>query len=339
MNPVTIARIALAAVTLFCLGCSQNFYNVPRDTYEKQVRILGVAPIMTDADSDIRHPEKAVLVNMIKDYNRRNQQELVAQLRDTGTYYTVLPLDDDPDQLFNSLVFRRERREDAGIAYNKYFYKGPALKELFAKNRIDALLLVVVSGLSAKDTVRSCNLMEYLECDYNSLIMTGQVLDAEGNILWEYPNFKQRRISAPSFFALQYPDFDEARANVSDKVEVKFKTIPGIGRAFDKSEKSSVRDNVKVSELYNAAFDDMVSLQRPEFNWFGLKEKEKEKTAPTEETMEFKPVTATQPAPVATQPVAPVQPQAAPQSTIPDVTQEQPLNIAPPTQIKELPVN
>ena len=44
-----------------------GYYNIPREAYEKKVRILGVAPIMVDADSDIRHPEKEKLVALLKE--------------------------------------------------------------------------------------------------------------------------------------------------------------------------------------------------------------------------------------------------------------------------------
>ena len=136
-------------------------------------------------------------------------------------------------------MFRRERRDDASVVYNKYFYKLPELKELITRNGLDAVMFTVVSGLTRQDSVRSSNLVSYLETDYNFLVMTSQIFDANGNILWEFPNFRENRPSLPAFFELQYPDFDEAKANETDKVEIKFKTIPGIARAFNKTEESS----------------------------------------------------------------------------------------------------
>ena len=317
IRTVTITRILLGAFMLFTLGCAQNYYNIPRETYEKKVRVLGVVPIFTDAESDIRHPEKETLVNLIKDFNRKNEKELVAQIKGTGSYFSVQLVDGDADQLFNSLFFRRELRDDAGIVYNKYFFKGPELKDLLTKNQVDALFLVVVSGLTKKDNILSSNLMASLETDYNYLAISGQIIDADGNVLWEYPNFRQRRLTYPMFFALQYPDFDEARANATDRVEVKFKTIPGINRALGKSDDSSYRKNGKVSVVYNTIFDDMVSMLKPEFDWFGLAKKEKpartSAPAPEETPAPAQPAPAMQPPaaqPPASQPVPPQPPPA-----------------------------
>ena len=266
----TFFRCALLfMLSLFTFGCAQNYYNIPRESYEKKVRTIGVAPLFVDADSDMRTPEKEALVSLVREFNRKNDKELVAQLKDTGSYFAVRQLDDEAGQLFSSLFSRREKRDDAGIIYNKYFFKNDELKSLVTKNGLDALMLVTVSGLTRKDKVYSCNLLSYLESDYNYLIMTAQILDADGNTLWEYPNFRQRSLTFPMFFPLQYPDFDEASANLSEQVEVKFKTIPGITRAFAKSEKSGVQNNAQVSTLYNQVYEDMVSLLKPETGFFG----------------------------------------------------------------------
>lgn len=265
--------VSLCIVTVLTFGCARNYYNIPREDYKKQVRNIGIAPIFVDADSDIRHPDKEPLVTLVKDANRKNEKELVALLKNTGAYFNVQLLEGDADQLFSSLFFRRERRDDAGVVYNKYFFKGEELRDLITKNRLDAVMVVVVSGLTRKDTVHSRNLLTYLESDYNYLIISAQILNADGNILWEFPNFRERLNSFPPLLALQYPDFDEADANVTDKVEVKFKTIPGITRAFAKSDDSSVQKDAKASKLYAAVFDSMISLLKPEWTLFGDKDK------------------------------------------------------------------
>ena len=299
MNRIILA-VCLAVGAFVFSGCAQNFYNVPRETYEKKVRVLGVAPLMVDPASDIRHPEKDPLVNIVREVNQKSGKELVARLKDTGVYFSVGLLDEDADQLFSRLYFRRERRDDAGVIYNKYFFKTEELKALMEKNTIDAVMVVVVSGLTRQETVYSCNFISYLESDYNYLVMTAQILDADGNILWEYPNFRKRKPSFPTVLALQYPDFDEAAANVTDQVSVKYKTIPGIQRAFNKTEESSYLSNVKISTLYSSAFDEMVSLLGPERNMFGIaKKNEKNGDRPEEpkKTEAVKPEPAKQQAP------------------------------------------
>lgn len=260
----------LFLVSVITLGCAQNYYNVPKETFEKKVRTLGVAPLFVDADSDIRHPEKEAVVNLIKDYNRKNEKELVALLKETGTYFAVRLLDDDAAPLFTSLLSRREKRDDAGVRYNKYFFKPEELRALMAKNAVDAMLFVTVNGLTRQEKVYSSNLLSYLDSEYNYLAVSAQILDADGNTLWEFPNFRQRAIQYPMLLALQYPDFDEAAANSSDRVDVKFKTIAGITRAFAKSEPAA-HGTGQVSVLYKNIFEEMVSLQQPDRNILGQK--------------------------------------------------------------------
>jgi hypothetical protein len=282
----TFLKLALLSMAVFSsFGCASNYYNVPRETFEKKVKILGVAPIFVDSESDIRHPEKDALVALIKDYNRKNEKELVARLKDTGTFFSVRLLGEDADQLFSNTMFRRERRDDASVVYNKYFYKLPELKELIARNGLDAVMLTVVSGLTRQDSFRSSNLVSYLKADYNFLVMSSQIIDANGNILWEFPNFRENRPSLPAFFELQYPDFDEGKANETEKVEIKFKTIPGIARAFNKTKESSLQGNAKVSGVYTSIFSDMASLLKPEteYPWSKKKEVKKEEPPPLPE--------------------------------------------------------
>ena len=94
---------------------------------------------------------------MVEEMNRKNEPELVADLKGAGTYLSVRMPEDHADQLFSSLFFRRERRTDAGVVYNKYFFKQPELKELIEKNSLDAVMIVVASGLTKRDKFYSSN--------------------------------------------------------------------------------------------------------------------------------------------------------------------------------------
>lgn len=256
----TVKNILLVVLALFVSGCAQNYYNIPRETYEKKVRVLGVAPIMLDADSDIRHPEKGAILTIIREANRKNEKELVDILKNNGEYFSVRFIDDEAGQLFARVVSRRERRDDAGVVYNKYFYKAEEIKKYVERNNVDAVMLVMVSGITMLEKIYSNTRLAYLEENYNNLIMTAQIIDAEGTVLWEYPNFRQRILTYSTLFAFQYPDFEEARANLTDQVKLKFKSVPGIGRAFSKSETSSINSSKQVAELYNKQFADMNSF-------------------------------------------------------------------------------
>ncbi len=327
-----VMMMVVGLVMLTGFGCAQNYYNVPRESYEKKVRVLGVAPIMVDGDSDIRHPEKAAVIGLLKEANRKNEKELVALLKDTGSYFSVRLLDEDADLLWSGLGPRRERRDDGGVVYNKYFFRPDALQGLIDRHKVDAVMVVVLSGLTRQDKFYSSNLLSYVSGDYNFLTASAQVLDRDGSVLWEYPNFRQRILTYAPFLALQYPDFDESKANAADDVEVKFRTVPGIGRVLAKSAESTLQPKGSVSLVYRDLFDAMLALMGSGRSDSG---KEKGAAAPAP------PLSAPQPAPALVAPPAPVPAKApAPAETAapaPAVA-EQPVVIAPPGTIRELPV-
>jgi hypothetical protein len=253
-------KLLLLPLLLLCFGCTQNHFNVPTENFASRVKMLGVAPIIIDEDSDIRHPQKEQLIALVAGSNRSYEYLFVRKLKETGNYYNVALLDGDPRTIFSSLFFRREKRDDASIQYNKYFWNNDELRKYIRKNNLDAVMLIVVSGLSKTDKVYSNTMLSSLTNEYNYLIMTAQILDANGTVLWEYPNFRSRMPAYNPMIALQYPDFNEAEANISDKADLKFKTIEGIKRRFNEKSKDLLLRDTKETEVYVTQFDEMISL-------------------------------------------------------------------------------
>ena len=259
-------------------GCSQNHFNIPTENFADKVRVLGIAPIIVDADSDIKYPQKDLLITLLTETNRKYEQQLVRKLKATGNFYTTALLEGDPQNIFGKLLSRREKRDDATILYNKYFWKNGELRDYIQKNNLDAVMLVVVSGLTKKDKVTSLTQFKTLTSDYNYLIMTAQILDANGAILWEYPNFRQRLVSYDPLINLEYPDFNEAEANQTTSTQVKFKTIEGIRRTLDQKRKDWLFRETQEPEVYGKQFDEMISLLKYDHN------KEKKGSVPVAET-------------------------------------------------------
>ena len=241
-------------------GCAHNYYNLPQDTVAEKVKVLGVVPIIIDTDSDIRHPQREELITLLTNVNRSFERDLLRLVKNTNSFYTVTLLDADPKAVFASTLFRRERRDDAAIQYNKYFWKEDALADFMRKNSLDAVMFVVVSGITRPDKISSANLLDSLNTDYNFLVMTAQIVDAKATILWEYPNFRQRTLSYNPLMNLQYPDFDEAKANMNPRVQVKFKTLEGIRRSLEKRRLDLLRRETPEVELYMSQFEDMTSM-------------------------------------------------------------------------------
>ncbi|MDA8430047.1 MAG: hypothetical protein M0T70_12405 [Geobacteraceae bacterium] len=292
-------------------GCAQNHFNVPTENFADKVRVLGVVPIIVDVDSDIRHPQKDQLIQLLTEMNRKYEQHLVRKLKDTGNFDTVALLDGDPQNIYAKLYSRREQRDDASIQYNKYFWKNDELRNYIQKNNLDAVMLIVVSGLTKSDKVTSIGQLKSLVSDYNYLIMTAQILDANGTILWEYPNFRQSPLNYEPLVNLEYPDFNEAEANLTTSTNVNFKTIEGIRRIFDQKQKDLLLRETQESQVYGKQFDDMVSLLKYDHD------KNKKTAAPAVATpQEQQPaVTTPPPAPAAASPSTP-----APAVEVPAVT-------------------
>lgn len=329
-----VQLLILAALALAAVGCAHDPFNIPREDYEQRVKVLGVAPIFMDADSDIRHPERDTLVTLVREYNRKNEKELVEMIKETGAYFSVRFLDAGaPDELYRTLLYRAERRDDAGVVYNKQFFRPEEIRTLVTQNGVDAVLLVTVSGLTMRDRIFSSNIVKYLDSDYNVLSVSAQVLDANGATLWEYPNFRAGGPSTPVLAQLQYPDFDEAAANLDDRVDVKFKTIPGLTRYLGKKENDLFFRERKTTAPYYRIFSNMAGLLKPPIKLFGEDKKGGTQPAPAPAAYQY------QPAPQPAYQAAPTPP-AAPAPAVQAIPAPQPetVIVPEPTAIREVPV-
>lgn len=272
--------LLVCAMMLFVTGCARNYYNIPNEIVGSKIQVLGVAPIIVDVASDIRHPSRDQLVPMLAEVNKKYESQLINTLKTEGNFFSVMPLGDDPQQLFANLYARREQRDDAGVQYNKYFWKIDELRQLMKRNKINAVFLPVISGLTRTERAYAPSMLWYQTSDFNYLLLSAQIVDADGSVLWEYPNFRTQLLEFRPLVNLQYPDFSEAEANVNDLAAVKFKSVEGIRRALEKKRKDLLLRSTQESEQYNSIFDDMVSLMK-----FSPSQNQKQSaTAPTVST-------------------------------------------------------
>ncbi|HIJ82424.1 MAG TPA: hypothetical protein HPP76_12025, partial [Desulfuromonadales bacterium] len=151
-------------------------------------------------------------------------------------------------------------RNDANIEYNKYFWKNDAVAAYIKKNRLDAVMVVTVSGLTQRSKIYSSNLLSSLDTDYNFLTMTAQIVSPDGTVLWEYPNFRGQISPYYPLVNLQYPDFSESEANKSRTTGVRFKSLDGIRRTLELKKKDLLFRETDEPEIYGRFFDEMTSL-------------------------------------------------------------------------------
>lgn len=255
----SLCFVSLIVLAVMTGGCATNHFSLPREEVEKSVRVLGVLPIVTDRESDIRHPDREILLGVIDEANRRNEKYLVERLRETGTYFAVRLLAGDPAALFTRLVERREKRDDAGVTYNKYFFRHGEMDSFLKEQGLDAAMVVIVNGLTRREKLYAPNYLSYLDTDHTILTMTGAVVGPGGRVIWEYPNFRQKIPSLAPLIRLQYPAFEEAEANATDEVGLRFRTVAGLKRLMIARE--------GYSAAYRYIIDEMVSLQKRPVEW------------------------------------------------------------------------
>jgi len=335
--------LLLFPLVLMTLGCAANYFNVPKENFADKVKVLGVVPIIVDANSDIKYPQKELLTTLLAELNRKYEQQFVRKLKATGNFYTVALMDGDPQTIFTRLLYRSEKRDDATIQYNKFFWKNDELRSYLQKNNLDAVMLIVVSGITRSDKIYSSTLLSSLTSDYNYLIMTAQIVDANGTILWEYPNFRRRLLTYYPLINLQYPDFSEAEANLAAKPDVKFKTFEGIKRALEQKRKDMLLRETQEPEIYGKQFDEMLSFLK--YDQDSKEETPADKTKPLAEPAKSveqpaKPAAPAPapapPAPAAPAPAAPVVEtpavQSAPTATPPTPPPSLPADATPPVK-------
>jgi len=252
--------VCLLFVAVTMLGCAQNHFNIPAESFAEKVRIIGIAPILIDADSDIKYPQKDLLIPLFAELNRKYEPLLMRKLQSTGNFYAVALLADEPQDLYKRLVARREKRDDAGIQYNKYFWKNDEVAAYIKKNHLDSVMLIVVNGLTKKNKVYSSNLLTSLDTDYNYMMMTAQILGPDGTVLWEYPNFRSRLLTYYPLVNLQYPDFSESEANKTKETALRFKSLDGVRRTLEEKKSDWMLRETEEPEVYGKLFDEMTSL-------------------------------------------------------------------------------
>src|SRR4051794_38962123 len=103
-----LVPLLLASLT----GCARNYYNVPPETFTQKVRTLGVLPIMVDPGSDIGHPQKDAVLQVVREANRKNERAFVSRLKEGGNFLSVQFIEGEADKQFDALFFRREFRDD-----------------------------------------------------------------------------------------------------------------------------------------------------------------------------------------------------------------------------------
>ncbi len=236
---------------LLLSACSSGTFHIPKQEYQSRVQVLGVLPLIVDRNSTMNYPDKDLLFDVLSRSASGKQSNLVEELRKKKGYFDVRALDVDV-QLTTLSLLGAGSSHDANGYPTGYAFDTATVTELARRNVVDALLIVVFSGEQVKETRRSRTKLETLTTTYSDLRATAAVIDRNGQVLWQLAG-------EDSFQALilQYPDFDEAYYNRTDRVRVKNVTMAGIERALDEDpDRNGVRT---LPEMYDELFEKIAS--------------------------------------------------------------------------------
>lgn len=242
--------------TLLLAGCG-GYYKIPKKEYQERVQTLGVLPILVDADSTILRPDKAEVLDLLRRMSSGRESRLIDILRRDKAYFDVRAVAGDPEALFGQLILNRALRGEGDKLYRRYQFSGQAAAELAQANGVDALLVVVLNGVVRPEKRWDNPPTTFLKTDYNAIQATASVVLPSGELAWEYPGG-----AGDGFLALQYPDFAEAKYNMTDQVKTKDITLVGLERTLVEREKTLL-GGTSFPSVYRVLFEEIASALKP----------------------------------------------------------------------------
>jgi len=210
---------------LLMAGCSQGIYNVPTSEYQKQLKTLGVLPVIVDSRSVIEHPDAAEIFELLRRSVEGRSEEIVESLRSKKGYFDVRQIQVPARVLADNLLIKSgvdELGQPRGYHLNQRL-----LAELCKDAFVDGVLLLTLQGAIHNDKRWSRKTLETLTTDYNDIMATASVVTADGQVLWE-----MNGAAATVILSLQYPDFDEAFFNKESAVKLKRIGLPGLEKTL-----------------------------------------------------------------------------------------------------------
>lgn len=253
--------IGILLVLAFLAGCTSNFYQVTTVDYQARVKRIGILPILVDENSTILYPQPEAVVGLLRKSAIGRETRLLDQLVANGGYEQIKVLAVEPQGLVSRLFASNAQQTHKGASYRRYQPNAAVVAELAQSAGVDALLVVVLNGVDAKEKRWDRTHLHFLETNYNTIQASAMVISPSGDVLWERPGY----IASP-FLDLQYAAFDEAYHNRTDQVRVQFITVEGLERALLATDKS-LFGKTGFPTLYRQLFDAITDSLRIGRSW------------------------------------------------------------------------
>jgi hypothetical protein len=226
-------KILFVLLFLLLFGCAANkTYKVSPEEYVKQVKTLGIVPVLIDVES-IHYDSRDDLVALLERSSEAVQQTLVDKLRKQGRHFDVRPVAGEPREILSRLIAGQALLGEAASTRMKYSFNPQGSSQLSDESVVDAILVVVIHGVKRQEKRWSSYSLkiEYLRDNYSSLLYTAAIVDPAGRVLWQ--------LDMPAgdvMLHLDYPDFVEAYWNRTESVRIKTITLSGLQRTLKEPE-------------------------------------------------------------------------------------------------------
>lgn len=243
---------------MFLSSCvTSKMYTVPPEEYAKQVKTLGVLPILVDIDS-INYYSRDSLVSLLNLSTAAIQQRLVEKLRKQGRHFDVRPVEGDPQEIRTRLLAGQEIVGEGAATRLKYTFSPQGSSQLADEAVADAVMVVVVHGVKRQEKRWSAYSMrmEYLTADYSSLLYTASIVDPTGRVLWQLDMPPDEVL-----LRLDYPDFTEAYWNRSESVRIKSVSLTGLRRTLKEADTAMLVDK-EIPKPFSQMIDRIVQQMK-----------------------------------------------------------------------------
>lgn len=222
-----MGRVIVLLLVVLLSGCSGGSYLLPKKEFHSKVKTLGVVPLLVAPGTLPNHPQSNEVLTLLTRQNVDKEKRLVELLRKEKNYFDVREVAGDPGSLSRHLLEGEEIVGEGSQIYRQYRFNAAEVKKLTDDHIVDGLLVVILSGMERVESRRDRTLLSYLDASYQTIQVQAVVVLPDGRVVWEYPGK-----GSENFLDLQYPDFDEAYYNKTDKVKLRYITLPGLERTL-----------------------------------------------------------------------------------------------------------
>lgn len=219
--------VFICLAPLLLTACGTGLYKVPTEEYRKEVKTLGVLPVLVDGNSTILHPQRDEIITMLQQASAGREERLIDLLRKNKNYFDVRAVKADPVSLAPRLIRGSTLVTNRNQVSRQYQFDPQVLAELTRNSVVDGLLIVVLNGVEQQEKRWDRTPPDYLESRYNNILATAVVVNSAGKVFWEYPG-----TAGNAFLNLQYAAFDEAHFNKTEAVKVYFLSPEGVNRTL-----------------------------------------------------------------------------------------------------------